>query len=330
MKPDFLGDNPTIYIVAPSFGCTTKPYNLRLVKSIQNFKNLNANVIIGDNVYKSEGLAASNTPEKRAKEIMDAYNSDANVIISAGGGEVMSQILEYIDFDVIKKNPKWFVGFSDNTNLTYTITTNCDIETIYGTNAAGYYSMLYDSLDTWLMLNGKNEFYGYKKWQYEKKDNKPLSGYNLDKKSRIYKYNYDKPFNGRLIGGCLDCLQGLCGTSFDKTKEYLERHKDEGIIFFLEACDFNSVGIIRALTQLKNAGWFKYLKGFIIGRSMHYYDKSFNITPKDAYLSVLKDFNVPILLDIDLGHLGPSMPIRCGAKATIEYKKNTICIRYDE
>ena len=56
----------------------------------------------------------------------------------------------------------------------------------------------------------------------------------------------------------------------------------------------------------------------------------FNITPKDAYLSVLKDFNVPILLDIDLGHLGPSMPIRCGAKATIEYKKNTICIKYDE
>ena len=68
-----------------------------------------------------------------------------------------------------KNKNKLFVGFSDNTNLTYTITTICDIESIYGTNAPSYYNLDYDALDTWDMLHGKKEFKGYKKWQLENK-----------------------------------------------------------------------------------------------------------------------------------------------------------------
>lgn len=329
MIPKFLNDKPNIYIVAPSFGCSNRKYKTRLNVSVDNFKKENANVTLGPNCYVNKGLAASSDPKSRANEVMEAFKSNADVIISAGGGEVMSQILEYIDFDVIKNNPKWFVGFSDNTNLCYTITVNTEIETIYGTNAPGFYNypFEYDTKDTWEMLKGKNIFYGYKEWQY-KSSNKILAKYNFDMKTKIYKYNYEKPFEGRLIGGCLDCLAGLCGTKADNTINYIEKHKDEGIIFFLEACDYNSVGIIRALTQLKNAGWFKYVKGFIIGRSLNYYDKSFGVTPKKAYLSVLKEFGVPILLDVSLGHLDPSMPMRCGAYANIEMKNGNIKIEY--
>lgn len=329
MIPKFLNDNPTISIVAPSFGCSNRKYKTRLIKSIENFKKENANVIVGKNSFVNKGMAASASPKERANEIMDAFNSNADVIISAGGGEVMSQILEYIDFDVIKNNPKWFVGFSDNTNLTYTIAINTDIETIYGPCAPSFYNypFEYETKDTWDMLKGKNVFYGYKKWQYNY-DKKILSSYKFDMETKIQKYNYNGSFEGRLIGGCLDCLQCICGTKADNTLNYIEKHKDEGIIFFLEACDFNSVGIIRALTQLKNAGWFKYIKGFIIGRTKNYYDKSFGITPKKAYLSVLKELNVPMLLDIDLGHLDPSMPIRCGSYAKIEYINKNIKIEY--
>ena len=330
MTPKFLGDNPTIYICAPSFGCSNLKYKTRLNKSIENFKiYLNANVIVGPNAFINKGLAASNTPKSRAKELMDGFLNDSDVIISAGGGEVMSQILEYIDFDIIKKNPKWFIGFSDNTNLTYTITVNCDMETIYGNCASNYftYPFEHDKKDSIDMLKGKNIFYGYKGWQlnYNKKI---LAKDNLDMNSRLYKYNYETPIEGRLIGGCLDCLQGICGTKVDKTKEYIEKYKDEGIIFFLEACDLNSVGIIRALTQLKNAGWFKYVKGFLVGRSLQFNDKSFGITPRKAYLSVLQSFDVPIILDADLGHLSPSMPIRCGAHAKLEIINGTTKIEY--
>ena len=55
---------------------------------------------------------------------MDAYESDSSAIISVGGGEIMCEILPYIDFDKIAKLPhKFFMGFSDNTNLTYTLAT---------------------------------------------------------------------------------------------------------------------------------------------------------------------------------------------------------------
>ena len=333
MKAKYLSNNKKIALVAPSFGCTTSPYNERLLRTIEIFNKLNIDINIGENCFKNEGIAASNTPLLRANEFHKAWLSNSEAIISVGGGETMIEILEYIDFNLIKNNPpKWFVGFSDNTNLTYTITTNCDIETIYGTNAPNFcrYPFSYDTLDTYLMLEGKKEFKGYKKWQLNEDKSDPFNDYNFDMETKIIAKNYNKAFEGRLIGGCLDCLANICGTKYDKTKEYINLHQDEGIIFFLEACELSSIGIRRALFQLKNAGWFNNIKGFIIGRSMNYYDESFGTTPTQAYSDLLSDLNVPILLDIDLGHLSPSIPIRCGGYAKIEYKENNIFITYKD
>ena len=179
MKPKFLNDNPKIYLVAPSFGCVIEPYQTRLKASIERLKKEGAIITEGENIWKAQGKVSSNTPELRAKEIHDAFLSDADAVLSVGGGEVMCEILPYIDFELIKRNPKWFVGFSDNTNLTYTITTICDIESIYGTNAPSYYNLDYDALDTWNMLHGKKEFKGYKKWQLENNSKSPLVTLNL-------------------------------------------------------------------------------------------------------------------------------------------------------
>lgn len=330
MIPSFLKDNSKIYLVAPSFGCSYSPYNDRLLESIKILKKLGYDIYIGPNCFKNN-KTSSNTPKLRAKEFMDAYKSDVDLIISVGGGEVMCEILPYINFNKIKKlKPKWFMGYSDNTNLTYTLTTICDIETIYGPHAPSFYTypLEYDTKDAIRLLNGELEFDDYGKWEYQaKKYENPLEPYHLNKISKIISYNYNNPFSGRLIGGCLDCLITLCGTKYDNTLNYINNH-NEGIIFFLEACDLNSIQITRALFQLKNANWFKNIKGFIIGRSNNYYDKSFGITPQKAYLKALREYNVPILLDVDLGHLGPSIPLRCGAYTTISLIDNRLHISY--
>ena len=328
---EYLKEKSKITLVAPSFGCTTEPYKTRLEASIKLLKEKGAEIECGFNVYEALGKASSNTPINRAKEIHEAFLSDSDAIISVGGGEVMCEILPYIDFKLIKENPKWFVGFSDNTNLTYTITTICDLETIYGSNAPSYYRFNYDSKDTWDMLHGKKEFKGYKKWQLENNSKKHLMELNLHKRTKIKRWNYNGPVSGRLIGGCLDCLANICGTKFDHTKEYIERHKDEGIIFFMECCDYNSISLRRALFQLKNAGWFDNVSMFLIGRSFNYNDKSFGITMEESYYDVLNELGKPILFNIDLGHLPPSLPIRCGAKAKVEYKEkeNNIFITYE-
>lgn len=332
MKPKYLNENPNIYLIAPSFGCTISPYEERLNESLKTFEKLNFNIIIGDNCFKSMGIAGSNTPKQRAKEFMQAYESNADAILSVGGGETMVEILEHIDFEKIKKlPPKWFVGYSDNTNLTYTLTTICDIQSIYSVHASSFYNypLEYDTLDTIKMLKGERIFKGYPKWVLnETKDIFPI--YNFDMNKIITPVNYKHPFTGRLIGGCLDCLSILCGTKFDYTKEYIKKHKDDGIIFYLEACDLTSIGIRRCLSQLKYAGWFNNVTGFIIGRSRLFNDNSFGETPIHAYIDILSDFNVPILLDCDLGHLSPALPIRNGAIATISFIDENIVIEYKD
>ena len=326
VRPEFIEKKSVLYLVAPSFGCTTSPYKERLKEAIKTLKHEGYKIKEGKNIFQAKGIVSSNTPKERAKEIHDAFLSKADAIISVGGGELMVEILEYIDFDLIKKNPKWFMGFSDNTNLTYTITTICDIETIYGVNAPSMAILEYDSKDALEILKGKREFIGYDGWQYEDLDETPIHHYKFDRKTKIIPYNY-KPMTGRLIGGCLDCLVGICGTKYDNTVNYINKHKEDGIIFFMEACDLNSISLRRALTQLKYAGWFDNVDGFIIGRSNNFMDESFGEPINKSYIDILSPLNKPILLDSPISHRSPTLPIRVGAKAEVTFDGN-IKIKY--
>jgi Uncharacterized proteins, homologs of microcin C7 resistance protein MccF len=335
---NYLKEGGKIALIAPSFGCTTEPYKTRLDVAIKNFKELGYSVYEGENIYKNIANARSNSAKKCAHEFMSAYLSDNDVIISVGGGELMCEILPYIDFGMIKiSEPKIFMGFSDNTNLTYTLTTIADIPTIYGPNAPSFAfkPFKYSTLDALNLLTNKvKETRGYPFWQrYPDKEEikiNPLaeSKYNEPKIIKVYPRNSIINLNGRLIGGCLDCLTNLCGTKFDKTKEFLEKYKKDGFIWFLESCDLNSIGIERALFQLKEAGWFKYAKGFIFGRPFIFKERLFGINHYKAIKNVIEDLKIPYCVDADLGHYDPSMPIITGLIGNVIVKDNNITIKY--
>ena len=327
----YLNKKSKIYLIAPSFGCTTTPYYERLNKAIPRLEKIGHTIIVGENCFKAEGLCSSNTPILRAKEFMDAYQSDAEAIISVGGGEMMTEILDYIDFDKITQLPhKWFVGFSDNTNLTFTLTTLCDIPTIYGTCAGGFHfdKFTYNVKDTYKMMTGKLEFKGYPKWESTPDKSDPFNDYVLDKKKIITAHNYNCPITGTLIGGNLDCMQQLIGTPFDNMENYCKNHP-EGIIFYFEACDLNVAGIKRALIQMKRAGWFNHnIKGFLVGRPLCIGQEFAGINHINACIDVLDEYNVPILLDIDLGHVSPSMPMKNGIEVEVELLNKNIFFKY--
>lgn len=341
-QANFLKQGSKITMIAPSFGVTTEPYQTRYEASVKNLKKKGYEIIEGRNVHLAEGVIASASPEERAKEFLNAYTSDTDLILSVGGGELMNEILPYVDFETIKNlPPKWFMGFSDNTHLTYTLTTIADVITIYGPNAPTFFEkpLRLNQLDALRMLNGEKEFSGYEKWNKPnfkkkfdpttKKEIPPLRRFRYMTKKVIIPQNWNGNIEGRLLGGCLDCLIMICGTSFDKTKEFLERH-NEGIIWYLEACDLSPLGIRRALFQLKEAGWFKSAKAFLIGRPLCWDRESFGMNRFDAVKGVLDDLNVPILFDVDLGHYSPSMPIKNGALATVSYENNNIHFSYKE
>lgn len=334
----FLKKCEKISLVAPSFGCTTEPYLTRTKVAIQNFQDLGYKVDVGPNVFINKLSARSNTARKCAKEFMDAYSSDSSLIISVGGGEIMCEILPFIDFKRLKKMPpKIFMGFSDNTNLTYTLTTISEVPTIYGPNFQTFAFLPFknSTLDAYNLLTNKTKsIKGYPKWErYPNREESiinPLSESHLeeDKILKIFPKNKDFDVTGRLLGGCLDCLVTLCGTRFDETKSYLEKYREDGFIWFLEACDLNSLSIERALFQLKEAGWFKYVKGFVFGRPLSYKQRILGIDHYKAIKDIIKDLNVPYIIDADLGHFDPSMPFITGERAHIYTKNGNINVTY--
>ena len=98
----------------------------------------------------------------------------------------------------------------------------------------------------------------------------------------------------------------------------------------MEACDLNSIMLIRGLIQLKYAGWFDNVSMFIIGRSFNYQNKAFGINMKNAYKEVLEPLGKPIILDAPIGHFNPSLPIKLGVKAEVSFNRNRIKIKYEE
>lgn len=355
--PHFLQPNGTIGFVAPSFGCATEPYKTAFLNAQKKWRQDGYQLQFGPNCYEAKGIGISNTPQACGRELEESYcSTDNDCLISCGGGELMCEILDYVDFDKIRKaEPKWYMGFSDNTNMTFLLATLCDTASVYGPCAASFgmepgHPALDDAMA--LLQGRKLSLQGYDMWEKEslKDEENPLVSYNLTEKTQI-KYilpdgrtnieslsgkgqkkageaePVDIAFSGRLLGGCMDCLVNLTGTKYDKTAAFAKWYQEDGILWFLEACDLNLMSIRRAMWQMEHAGWFRHCSGFLIGRpriSMEI--EEFGIDHYQAVYEMLKDYHVPVMMDVDIGHLPPMMPLICGsiAHVTSDGRKYTV------
>lgn len=331
--PQFLNTNDTIGLTAPSNGITQEAKIKRLDFAIQNFNQLGFKIQETPNVRTST-KGASTTAQLRAQHLLQLYqDNEVKMIFCAAGGDFLMEILPYINFDIIKENPKWLQGYSDPTGLLFTITTNCDIATIYSNNFAAFgMQPWHESLNQNLeILKGnilkQNSFSKYESEHTEYKvGNEP---YTLNKQVKWENARGEDylSIKGRMIGGCIDILTELFGTRFDKTKEFIERYKEDGIIWYFDNCELSSEALIRTLWKFKDNGWFSHTTGIIFGRSAtltSYFDISF----KEAILHSLEDLNIPIIINADIGHVSPRMTIINGAYATITCTKNKGTLTY--
>lgn len=324
--PEFLQKNGTIGFVAPSFGCNIEPYKTAFLNAQKIFQESGYLIDLGPNCYKGDGIGISNTPKECGKELTDYYCSNKNdVLISCGGGELMCEDLDFLEFDrIAQAPPKWFMGYSDNTNFTFLLTTICDTASIYGPCAAAFGMEPWHPAisDAFSLLKGRKlVMNGYQKWEKEslKDDQHPLEPYHVTE-SRILKTFPEMASlqcQGRLIGGCLDILVNILGTKFDHVQEFIEKYKDDGFIWFLESCDLNVMSIRRALWQMEHAGWFKHVKGFLIGRPLCFGQDMLGLDQYSAVTGILGKYDVPIIMDADIGHIPPMMPLICGSLAKL-------------
>lgn len=348
--PKFLHKGGTIGFMAPSFGFAEGDYRtVSFENALKKWREMGYSLVLGPNCHASEGVGISNTPEKCGREVMDSFLSkESDCLISCGGGELMCEILPYVDFGKLAEaEPKWFMGYSDNTNLTYLLATLADTASVYGP-CAGTFGMepWHESLyDAFGILTGEKAEVGaeargcrvtvggYSGWEKEslKGPENPLAPYHLTEARTHCVYvgreqtSAELAFSGRLLGGCLDCLVNLLGTRFDKTREFVERYREDGIIWFLEACDLNVFSIRRAMWQMEEAGWLTAVKGFLIGRPLNG-APMMNLDAHGAVLEVAGRKNVPVVMDVDLGHLPPMMPLISGSLAAVTYEGQKISV----
>lgn len=345
--PEFLKEKGTIGFVAPSFGCNIEPYKTAFDHAQEKFKALGHQVVLGPNCYEGCGIGISNTPEACGKELTEGYVSkDSDVLISCGGGELMCEILDHVDFEQIKKaDPKWYMGYSDNTNMTFLLATMCDTASVYGPCAAAFgmepwHASMQDAYD--VLCGKKTSVEGYPFWEKEslKDEEHPLAPIHATQKRVIHSFlpqnmageiqlaETEQPitFEGRLIGGCMDCLVNLLGTTYDHVAAFNEAYKEEGIVWFLESCDLNVMAIRRAIWQMQHAGWFSHVRGFLIGRPLCHGQELMGLDQYHAVIDLLKEYQVPVLMDLDIGHIAPMMPLIYGSHAQVQYSAQQLKI----
>ena len=132
--PKFIKENDTIGVPAPSDGASNQEKINKMLNAKKNLETYGYKLVISENLLKSEkGRSASDI--ERANELNNMFkNKNIDMLLCATGGDFLVEILPYINFDLLKENPKFLVGFSDPTGILYPLTTKYDIATIYGHN----------------------------------------------------------------------------------------------------------------------------------------------------------------------------------------------------
>lgn len=331
--PRFLKEGDTIGVSAFSCGIVDEPgqncfkYGKEKLKKEYGF-----NVEFTNDVFKDIG-GKSDTGINRAKEFNELVLKDTPWILSAAGGDYLCEMLFHIDYESFKKHPCWVQGYSDNTSILYALTTICDVASIYGQNFSAFGKEPYEvcqkqNID---LLTGKIDTVESMEF-YEDAFHESIIGtepFYKDSKTKWINGNNEEEITmeGRLLGGCTEIIFSLIGTPYDKTLDFCERYKDDGIIFFFETFSSDDSNLHMHLWQLKEAGWFKHCKGIIFGRPL-FYNSYLNKSFIEIVYETLKDLNIPMIFDADIGHKGPTMPMINGAYAKIESKGGKGKIKY--
>jgi len=330
--PKKLKKGDTIAIIAPSSGISSFfPNRIKHAKKI--FESLGFKVKIFPTCSKFHEGSAGKINE-RLKDIHDAFSkNDIKAIICAIGGISSNELINKIDYNIIKKNPKIFCGYSDISILHYAIQKKTNLITFYGpaalTQFAEFPSPFNYTIDYFLKVLTQTKPVGSiipsKSWtdQVVPWDKEKIKRRNLIKNSG-YEWLKNGTATGKLIGGCIYSINQLFETKFNLN--YTDK------IIFLENSEGQDmtkgdpIEILKSqLQDLKNRKIFDNSKGLIIGKLYGYsIDEKNEI--KKYIKNLLVKFNFPILYGVNVGHTDPIITIPLGRNVTLNSKKNIFSI----
>lgn len=273
MSMSFLNKGDKIGIISCSNGLSIK--NKNLIDELKlNLKSLDIEMVEGDTLYAKEYNLFSGTGEEKARALEKLFlDKDIKMIFDISGGDLANEVLEFLDFNLIKQNPKPFFGYSDLTVLLNAIYSQCHITT-YNYQLRNLIGKFKEEQ----MQNFKASFIEGKE-----------DIFNLD-----YEWINGSHLEGVVVGGNIRCLLKLAGT------KYMPDFKDK--ILFLESFSGNSAKMVTYITQYKNLGVFNEVKGIILGEFTEMERENLKPDIVEILKRVIGEINIPILKTRDLGH----------------------------
>lgn len=301
--PKKLEKGDTIGIVAPSEPVIEVA---DLDRSMRVLKGMGFKVKLGKNILKRYGGYMAGTGKQRADDIHQMF-SDSNVkaIMCYAGGDTANRVLPHLDYELIKKNPKIFIGYSDISTITTAITSMTGLVTFHGPNA--YYGPLLKNYthDIFLKLLTDQKPFGIIP---------PKTPWKVLKKGEAA---------GKLMGGNLTIILNLISSDRLSIQKSLNAWK--GVIFFWEEVEEEPKVIDRMLMHYKLAGIFDELSGMVIGKLNRVREtdpdfKKTSFTVDEIVADLTREFSFPIISGVDFGHIYSTMTLPIGIKARISTK----------
>ena len=283
---------------------------------------------LGKYVNHSFGHNAA-TAEQRASDINFFFeDNEVKAIISTTGGWNSNAVLPYLDFDLIKNNPKIFCGFSDITALNLAIYEKTRIKTFNGPTLLPTFGEFEGPFDFSLKsfkdnlfskeiigeISFPDEFSEESLW-WDKDDNRK----RILKKSQGLKCVKKGKVEGILIGGNLVTLCILAGTQYFPNFE--------NSILFLEDQGESTASTERNLEFLSQLGVFSKVKGLIYGKPSNLYQSSPERSLYDILSDIGKKYEIPILADVDIGHTNPILTFPIGIKIELDSTNKKITFK---
>ena len=331
IKPSLLKKGDTVGIISPSAGLAPLAMH-RIDNAVAFLKEFGFDVLIGKHALENNGYVSASI-EARLEDLHSMFsNPKVKAIICTIGGNNSNQLLPFIDYELIRRTPKIFIGYSDISVLHFALQSQSDLATYYGpcvmTQFGEYPKPLEYTLKAFSQELLKNDGYIIKIKQsnfwtddapnwFEKKD---LLGPRKQVKNTGYLWLKKGKATGSAWGGTIPSINYLLGTKY-----WVE---PKNSIFFLDIPEgkdiFTGLGLSEVdayLTNLENAGVFTKIKGLIIGRPYRYSEDDHKGL-KDIVLRIISKYNFPILYNANIGHTDPIITLRYGCEVSLDSSKN--------
>ena len=269
---------------------------------IQTLKSMGFNVVVGEHAYSNAGIVAA-SPMERAADLMNMFEApDVRAIIPTRGGTGVSDIIPYLDYDVIRNNPKIITGYSDITIL---------LNVLY--QLAGL--ITFHSL---LLLNFRPTTPAYNFNQFFTATSTITAPRPLENPPGIPLISrVQGNVTGTIVGGNLASFVDNLGTPFEVDTT--------GRILFIEETHEAASRVYRMIAHLIHAGKFRDCVGVIMGECAGCY-ANYGKSYEDIINEVIVPLGKPLMTNLASGHGVYKMAIPIGAVTNLNTYNNTLTV----